>query len=77
VTTTTETATREGIAPEVRLEPCAAFCAGRDAALPLCDACGWLEDDHAPPITDGPRREGAVVTDLPRRYPPRIERKAS
>lgn len=66
------TETLEGIAPPVRLEPCAAFRPERGAAVPVCDACGWLEDDHALPTTDG-----AIVTKLPRRHPPRIERKAS
>jgi hypothetical protein len=61
----------EGIAPPVRLEPCAELRLDHDAAWPVCAACGWLEDEHAPA---GPG--GAVVTELPRRAP-WPERKAS
>jgi hypothetical protein len=68
----TETATLEGVAPPVRLEACAGFRPESAMAGRVCDACGWLEDDHAPPITGG-----AVVTRLPGRDAPRIERKAS
>jgi hypothetical protein len=56
----------------VRFEPCEALRLVGESAIPVCDGCGWLEDDHAPPITGG-----EVVTQLPRRDAPRIERKAS
>ena len=55
--TTTETA------PPIRLEPCAAFRVGHDAACPACEVCGWLADDHAGPNAT----RDAVVTELPRR----------
>jgi hypothetical protein len=58
-------------APAVRFEACAAFHGYPGASWPVCDACGWLEGDHGEAAVD------AVVTELPRRYPPRIERKAS
>jgi hypothetical protein len=56
----------------VRFEPCEAVRLVDESATPVCDVCGWLEDDHAPPTTGG-----AVVTQLPRRDARRIERKAS
>jgi hypothetical protein len=56
----------------VRFEPCEALRLVGESAIPVCDVCGWLEDDHAPPTTGG-----AVVTELPRRVAWRQERKAS
>jgi len=59
-------------APPVRLELCAAFRVDDASAWPICDACGWLEDDH--PIVDA----DAVVTEFPRRRGVEMpERKAS
>jgi hypothetical protein len=58
--------------PPIRLEPCDELRRADEWAIPVCETCGWLEDDHARPIT-----AGAVVTRLPRRATPRIERKAS
>jgi hypothetical protein len=59
------------IAPPVRFEPCAEFRVDPTASSPVCDACGWLDADHAPNETV------AVVRELPRRRAPLPERKAS
>jgi hypothetical protein len=59
-------------APAVRFEPCAELRLAHDSPWGVCDACGWLDDDHTRP--DEP---GAVVTELPRRAAPLFERKAS
>jgi hypothetical protein len=67
-----ETAGLDGIAPPVRVEPCAELRLEHDAPWPVCDACGWLEDDHAPV-----EAAGAVVTELPRRGAMLPERRAS
>jgi hypothetical protein len=56
----------------VRIEACAAFRADQSDLWPVCDTCGWLEDDHA-----ADERTGAVVTELPRRRVRLLERKAS
>jgi hypothetical protein len=60
-------------APAVRFAPCAAFRPHADALWPVCDVCGWLEDDHAGVHAPG----GAVVTELPRRAVPVPQRLAS
>jgi hypothetical protein len=57
--------------PPIRVEPCE-YLRLDESAIPVCETCGWLEDAHARTIT-----AGAVVTHLPRRETPRIERKAS
>jgi hypothetical protein len=65
-------ASPDGIAPPVRFEPCAEFRIDLTASWPVCDACGWLDSDHAriePAI--------AVVRELPRRRAALPERKAS
>jgi hypothetical protein len=64
--------TTKADAPPIRLEPCDELRRADESAIPVCESCGWLEDDHARPVT-----AGAVVTPLPRRVTPRIERKAS
>jgi hypothetical protein len=61
----------DGIAPPVRLEPCARFRVEHTAAWPVCDACGWLADDHAG------HAEEAVVRELPRPVAELPARKAS
>ncbi len=61
----------DGMAPPVRIEPCAELRVDYDADWPVCAACGWLEDEHASAVITG-----AVVTDLPRRHAPQL-RKAS
>jgi hypothetical protein len=66
------TATTEGIAPPMRIEPCARFRLDHTSEWVVCDACGWLEDDHAPA-----EHGRAVVTELPRRQVRLPERKAS
>jgi hypothetical protein len=48
-------------APPVRTEPCADFCVDDAAHGPICNACGWLDEDHT--LVDA----GAIVTELPRR----------
>jgi hypothetical protein len=70
--TTATTATSETDTAPIRLEPCAAPRLVDESTIPVCETCGWLEDDHTRPIT-----VDAVVTQLPRREAPRIERKAS
>jgi hypothetical protein len=65
-------ASPDGIAPQVRFEPCAEFRIDPTASWPVCDACGWLDGDHAPIET-----AIAVVRELPRRRAPLPERKAS
>ena len=64
--------TTEADARPIRLEPCDDLRRANESAIPVCETCGWLEDDHARTVT-----AGAVVTQLPRRETPRIERKAS
>lgn len=59
--------------PPVRLEPCPAFRPDHDAPWPACEVCGWLEHDHAGPVTAG----DAVVTVLPRRAAAMPQRLAS
>jgi hypothetical protein len=54
-------ADRDSFAPPVRFEPCAEFRVDHTAAWPVCDACGWLADDHAA------NAGSAVVRELPRR----------
>ena len=71
-TTGTTGTTTEADAPAIRLEPCDELRRADESAIPVCETCGWLEGDHARPIA-----VGAVVTRLPRRVTPRIERKAS
>jgi hypothetical protein len=50
-------------ADSVRFEACATFRAGDDTG---CCSCGWLEDDHARPVTGRmrhfPRRRAERVT---------------
>lgn len=65
-------ATTHAPAPAVRFEPCDELRLGHDSPWPVCDACGWLDDDHSRP--DEP---DAVVTELPRRTALLPERKAS
>jgi hypothetical protein len=60
-------------APDVRLQPCAAFRYEADAAWPACGECGWLEDDHPGAVETG----GAEITELPRRRVPLPQRLAS
>jgi hypothetical protein len=62
----------DGVAPPVRFEPCAEFRIDHASSWPVCDACGWLDEDHAPvaPMI-------AVVRDLPRWREAVPERKAS
>jgi hypothetical protein len=60
------------LAPPVRIETCARFCADHASPWPVCGACGWLEDDHA-----AGEHAGAVVTELPRRGVRLPARKAS
>jgi hypothetical protein len=60
-------------APEVRLQPCAAFHFEPDAPWPACGDCGWLEDDHTGAVETG----GAEITELPRRRVPLPQRLAS
>jgi hypothetical protein len=69
--TTITAATDE--APDVRLQPCAAFRFDADAAWPACGDCGWLEDEHPGAVEAG----GAVITELPRRRVPVPQRLAS
>jgi hypothetical protein len=64
-------ASPDGVAPTVRVEPCAEFRIDPTASWPVC-ACGWLDSDHAPIDTTA-----AVVRALPRRRAPLPERKAS
>jgi hypothetical protein len=58
-------------APPVRTEPCAEFCVDDAAHWPICDVCGWLDENHT--LVDA----GAVVTELPRWRAPLPERMAS
>ena len=62
----------DDIAAPVRFEPCAEFRIDHASSWPVCDACGWLDEDHAPvaPMI-------AVIRDLPRRRAVVPERKAS
>lgn len=53
------------MAPSVWLEPCLRFADALDTPGGICDACGWLLEDHE-------AAELAVVTVLPRR--PRLRR---
>jgi hypothetical protein len=69
---TTETGTLDGIAPPVRSEPCVEARVDHASAWPVCEACGWLDDDHATVET-----ATAVVRELPRRRAPMPARKAS
>jgi hypothetical protein len=54
-------------APALRWEPCGD--AGRDDGSGLCEACGWLLDEHS----DAPEPGGAVVV-IPVPERPRLRR---
>jgi hypothetical protein len=69
---TTETGALDGFAAPVRSEPCAEVRVDPASAWPVCEACGWLDDDHAAGET-----ATAVVRELPRRRAPMPARKAS
>jgi hypothetical protein len=65
-----EVASPDDLAPPVRIEACATFLADDAAAWAVCDACGWLEEDHTPVAP-------ATVRELPRRAVRLPERMAS
>jgi hypothetical protein len=68
----TETGALEGIAPPVRFEPCAEFRVDHASVWPVCEACGWLDDDHS-----AVEAATAVVRELPQPRAPLPVRKAS
>jgi hypothetical protein len=65
-----ETESPDDLAPTVRIEPCATFLADDASAWTVCDACGWLEEDHTPVAP-------AIVRQLPPRAVHIPERMAS